>query len=166
MAKSTRGGKRRDGKSQARQAEPNVYPVTDALRFLLHELETKLGLFPPNTGFDGYGRFHAPVLLPPNEAVPPGMRELFAADLAALDRIGKSSERCYAQAIPPLKVYCLPYYYFDGFNAVLYAERDGKFFAAWKEQEMHADRSPADIVAPGPFADFQGVFRSAVSISD
>lgn len=166
MAKEPPGKKQENGKAGARRVRGKTYTVTAPLRFLLHQMEIRLGLFPPDTGFDGYGRFHAPVLVAANEPVPAGMRSVFGEELGALARIGKGTEGCRAFDLPPLKLYCLPYYYFDGFNAIVYAERGGKMFAAWKEQEMHAEGSPQTIAAPGPFEEFQGVFREALSLPD
>jgi len=148
----------------ARGGAPVEHAVTEPLRLLLHEVETRLGLFPAHTGFDGYGRFHAPVLLPPNAPLPAPMGKLFATELGALERIGKPTARCHAAALKPLKVYCLPYYYYDGFNALFYAEQQGSFFAAWKEQETNAETSPTIILAAGPFEKLQPVLRRVVAL--
>ncbi len=141
-----------------------AYAVTAPLRFLLHQVEAKLGLFPPETGLDGHGRFHAAALLEVNSELPSAMASVFEEELAGLGRIGKKTGGCHGSSLPPLKLFCVAYYYFDGFNALLFAEKGGNFFAAWKEQEMHAERSPETILAPGPFDEFQTVFSQVLSL--
>ncbi len=147
-----------------RDTRAATHAVTDPLRFLLHQIEMRLGLFPPGTGFDGHGRFHAPALPEVNSELPPAMASVFEEELACLGRLGKKPNDCHVSSLPPLKLFCVAYYYFDGFNALLFAEKNGKFFAAWKEQEMHAERSPETILAPGPFDEFEAVFGQALSL--
>lgn len=165
MAKGRGEKKQSRGPGGARKPlgeAPGEIQVTGGLRALLHRLETRLGLFPADSGFGGHGRFHAPVLLPANEAIPEGMRGIFSEELAALERIGKTDGRCHGAPLKPLKLYCMPYYYYDGFNALLYAERDGKFIAAWREQEMDGEVSPTAIRTGVSHEDLQQVIQQVL----
>ena len=169
MAKG-RGGKKQPvgngGAHKPPREAPGEIQVTGGLRVLLHRLETRLGLFPADGGIDGHGRFHAPELLPANEAIPEGMRKIFSEELASLARIGKEAERCHAAPLKPVNLYCLPYYYYDGFNALLYAEREGKFIVAWKEQEMDGEGSPKAIRSAVSHGELQQVIQDALEYTD
>ena len=76
-----------------------------------------------------------------------------------LDRIGKPIDRCHMLELPPFKLYCLPYYFFDGFNALLYLEHEGDYGAAWKEQESDDERSPLQVLTPGSLVQFQKMLQ-------
>lgn len=136
--------------------------LSGTFRALLHRLEDKLGLFPAENGPEGHGRFYAPVLLPPNKDVPEAMRMLFEPEFAALERVGKSVGQCHARRLHPLVVYCLPYYYYDGFTALLYAEQDGQVLAAWKEQEVEGEGSPATVRTLAQSGKFQASIQEAL----
>lgn len=162
-----KGGGKKQGKDKSasprtKDAAPNVFDVTARLRALLNRLETRIGLFPESDGTHGHGRFHAPALLPATGAVPGGMRRIFPDELAALERIGKPADRCHSREVASLVVYCLPFYYYDGFNAVLYVERGGEFFAAWKLQEVNGESSPSEIQARSGSEDIQQALREAL----
>jgi hypothetical protein len=150
---STRGGKPDPGKE---------IRLSGALRAMLHRLEDKLGLFPADSGSEGHGRFHAPVLLPSNKDVPEAMRALFEPEFAALERLGKAVVQCHARSLKPLILYCLPYYYYDGFTALLYAEQDGQVLAAWKEQEVEGEGSPATVRSSVQPREFQASIQQAL----
>lgn len=166
MTMARGGGKKQvKGKSSSRrtkEAAPKVFEVTAGLRALLNRLEARIGLFPESDGTHGHGRFHAPALLPANGAVPAGMRSIFQDELAALERIGKSADRCHSREVASLVVHCLPYYYYDGFNAVLYVERGGEFFAAWKLEEVKGEGSPSEMQARGGSGDIPRALREAL----
>lgn len=135
------------------------------LREALHRLSGILGLFPEGDGLEEGGRFRAPVLLHANGQVAPMMGKIFKQELATLRRIGKQEDRCHVAKLGACKMYILPYYYFDGFNALLYLEYEGKFAAAWKEQESDGDQSPMEVLAPGTIVQFQQMLQEVLANS-
>jgi hypothetical protein len=141
------------------------HQLSAPLREALHRLSGKLGLFPESDGLEEGGRFRAPVLLPANGQVAPVMGKLFKRELATLRRIGKREDRCHVAKLGDCKVYILPYYYFDGFNALLYLEHEGKFAAAWKEQESDEEQSPSEVLAPGTMVQFQQMLQKVLAES-
>lgn len=166
MAKG--GAKRQTPETRAGGGAKGVrtkrHPLSAPQREALHRLANKLGLFPDSDGLDDGGRFRSPVLLPANGDVPPRMRSIFGEELAALQRIGSPAHRCHVREFAHFKVYCLPFYYYDGFNALLYLEHKGAYGAAWKEQECSEQNSPLEVLAPGTLVQFQALLREVLEI--
>lgn len=164
-----RGGARNQNRDKPAKAKPpglkiHRHELSMPLRESLHRLANNLGLFPESDGLEDGGRFRAPVLLPANGMVPQAMRQIFAEEFGVLGRIGKPVDRCHVLELHPFKVYCLPYYYYDGFNALLYLEHKGACGAAWKEQESDDARSPLQVLTPGDLVQFQKMLRQVLEI--
>lgn len=159
MTANSRRADRRPPRPKRRPvARAREYEVTAALRQTLHEVEEKIGLFAPGEGFGAGGRFRAPRLLGGEEPIPAAMGKFFREPLAALGRVGKSSVSCHAVRLGPFTVYCLPYYFFDGFNALVFVEKEGQMMAAWREQELHPAGTPRTLTTRTPYADLREFF--------
>ncbi len=72
---------------------------------------------------------------------------LFSEDLAALARLRKPPTTCHCTEVDSYRVYCLSYFHYDGFKALMYVEREGRFVAAWKEEEVLRPDSPHTLLA-------------------
>lgn len=166
MAKGGARKQNRDKPAKGRDAGFKVHRhnLSVPLRESLHRLANKLGLFPESDGLEDEGRFRAPVLLSANTAVPRAMQQIFSEEFGALHRIGKPIDRCHALEFQAFTVYCLPYYYYDGFNALLYLEHKGECGAAWKEQESGDATSPQEVLTPGSLVQFQKLLRQVLEI--
>ena len=159
-----RGGAEKQNRDKPAKAKPtgpkpHCHQLSVPLRESLHRLANKLGLFPESDGLEEGGRFRAPVLLPANGVVPQAMRQIFVEEFAVLSRIEKPIDRCHMLELPRFKLYCLPYYYYDGFNALLYLEHEGAYGAAWKEQESDDALSPLQVLIPGSLVQFQKLLQ-------
>jgi hypothetical protein len=117
------------------------------LQARLIALEKRVGLFSEEQSFAADSRFNHPVIPPADGDAPEGMARVFAEDLAALQRLGKSAERCHQVALGPYRVHCLSYFHYDGFRALVYVERDGAFIAAWQDREVLHPDSPRTFLA-------------------
>lgn len=125
-------------------------PVGAGLRAQLRQVEARLGLLDAATVLEAGNCFRGAALLPANAPLPPVLRRLFPEALGELERLGKSVERCHARDVAGYRLFALPYYFYDGFNALLAVERDGGFVAAWRDSEAHQSYLPAPVhVAPG-----------------
>ena len=109
------------------------------LRLRILELEEEIGLqpYPPGDAARN-GRSHN--IYGHKVPTPEGMQELFASEVATMRRLGKPATQGYSVEFPPYRICCLPYYYYDGFHALLYVEKEGIFVAGWSEWET--DRQP------------------------
>ena len=141
--------------SRKNPLKPQLQPVSESVLRLLQDLEERIGLFAAGEDYRDTERFREPNLLSPNSPVPEGMRTTFAGEMDALVRLGTEASQCHAVEMSPFVVYCLPYYFYDGFNALLYVERDGELFAAWKEQELHPSGTPSHLLTATPFAELK-----------
>jgi hypothetical protein len=138
------------GKSQKgapRSSRHAVLPVGRPLQALLIGVEKKIGLFSAEGSFAADSRFNHPVILPGTEPAPAEMRALFAGELEALARLGRDPGTCHTREFPPFRVCCRSYFHYDGFRALLYLEREGRFLAAWMEQEVHQPDSPRTLLS-------------------
>ncbi len=124
-----------------------THDVGAALRTLLQHVEVRIGLLPRANAFDNGNRFQGAILLPANTVTPPDLGSLFPEELAELQRLGKSVERCHVRELERCRVLCLPYFSFDGFNALLAVEQDGRIVAAWKDAEAFQGVSPQTLHA-------------------
>jgi hypothetical protein len=146
----------------AREQAWQTHTVGAALRALLQQVEIRIGLLPRADTFDRGNRFQGAVLLPANRAAPAELRAVFPEELAELQRLGKSVERCHATKLGACRVYCLPYYFFDGFNALLALERNGKPIAAWKDSEAFQAVSPQALAARVDYTTLEGFLLDAL----
>ena len=124
-----------------------THGVGPALRTLLQQLEIGIGLLPRGDAFDNGNRFQGATLLAPNVPTPPELRSLFPEELAELQRLGKSVDRCHLRELERCRVLCLPYFSFDGFNVLVGFEQDGRLIAAWKDAEAFQGFSPQTVHA-------------------
>jgi hypothetical protein len=136
---------------RARGAEPQAaarrLAVGRPLQARLIALEKQVGLFSEEQSLVADSRFHHPVIVPGDAPVPEGMQRLFGEDLAALQRLGHAGGRCHAAELGPYRVCCVSYFHYDGFRALLYVEQEGRFVAAWKEEEVLQPDSPRLLLA-------------------
>ena len=164
-AGTARGGSRQGGRQQGGSPVERTLPVGRPLQARLIALEKRLGVFSEEQSFAADSRFNHPVLLPAERpaagagaaggeaasegraGVPEGMARIFAAELASLERLGKDPGICHATRVGPYTVYCRSYFHYDGFRALLYLEREGRFLAAWMEQEVHQPDSPRTLLS-------------------
>lgn len=154
----------------AKRSEPpargqpwQAHVVGSALRSLLQHVEVRVGLLPRADSFDRGNRFQGAVVLPANRALPAELRGVFPEELAELQRLGKSVERCHATTLGPGRIYCLPYYFFDGFNALLALEREGTLVAAWKDSEAFQAISPQSLFARVDFPTLEELLLDALA---
>ncbi|HKJ00019.1 MAG TPA: hypothetical protein VKB51_16195 [bacterium] len=117
------------------------------LQARLIALEKQIGLFSEEQSFAADSRFNHPAILPAETPLPKRMVGLFAADLEGVRRLSKPADACHATDVGPYRVYCLSYFHYDGFRALLYVERDGAFVAAWAEEEVLQPDSPRTLLA-------------------
>jgi hypothetical protein len=127
-----------------------THAVGSSLRARLHQVEVGIGMLAEPDAVGAGDRFRGAKLLPADSAVPAAFRALFPDDLGELGRLGKSATRCHAAALGAYRVFCLPYFTFDGFNALLAVEEGGEFLAAWKDLEAHQALYPREIHVRGP----------------
>jgi hypothetical protein len=154
-----------------RKREPADTPwqthvVGSALRTLLQHVEARIGLYPRPDAFDKDNRFQGAVLLPPNVAIPLEFGNLFPEELAELQRLGKAVDRCHTGQMEGSRIYCLPYFSFDGFNALLALEQDGRVAAAWKDCEAFQGFSPQAIHTRIEFSSLDDLLLGALKSSD
>lgn len=141
----TSGGRARGRK--ANDGAPRWHPVGTRVRSRLVALERKLGLFANQTGYAAESRFRVASILPRKARLPQEMRRVFAEELESLERIGLGTERCQHSEFAPYDVYAISYFHYEGFQALVYVEREGEFLAAWKEVEVELTDSPRAILA-------------------
>jgi hypothetical protein len=153
----------------AKRSEPpargqawQCHAVGAALRSLLQHVEVRMGLLPRADSFEVGNRFQGAALLPANRATPAELRGVFPEELAELQRLGKPVERCHAVQLGPCRIYCLPYFFFDGFNTLLALERDGTLVAAWKDCEALQAISPQSLYARVDFATLEELLLDAL----
>ena len=142
--------------------EPRRMPVGRPLQAALVALEQRLGLFTEQRPFGADDRFAHPAIVPDADPVPPGMAQVFAAELGALERLGKSAERCHAVKLGPYRVCCRSHFHYDGFKALVYVERDSALVAAWMDEEVLRPDSPRVLLAGTDDAGIEA-FLAAVS---
>lgn len=123
------------------------YPVGRPLQARLISLEKRIGLFSEEQSFAADSRFNHPVILPAAEPIPGTMAVIFSEDLAALARLREPPATCHCTDVGSYRVYCLSYFHYDGFKALMYVEREGRFVAAWKEEEVLRPDSPHTLLA-------------------
>jgi hypothetical protein len=136
--------------------------VGATLRSLLQQVEIRLGLLPRPDSFERGDRFQGAALLPANRATPAELRGVFPEELAELQRLGKPVERCHAATLGSCRFYCLPYFFFDGFNALVALERDGRLVAAWKDNEAFQAISPQTLYARVDFSTLDDLLLDAL----
>jgi hypothetical protein len=117
------------------------------LQARLIALETRVGLFTEEESFASDSRFNHPVIVATPHPLPPGMAQVFAVELAELARLGRPADVCHAEALGPYRVCCTAYFHYDGLKALVYVEREGRFIAAWKDEEVLQPDSPRHFVA-------------------
>jgi hypothetical protein len=99
---------------------------------------------------------------PLTAAAPAEWRHLFPQELAELTRLGKSGERCHAAQAVGCRVLCLPFFNFDGFNALLALEQEGRVVAAWQDSEAFQEASPRMVHACVAYAAVEGLLLGAL----
>ena len=129
--------KRGSAKSDDVSGKNPAYQAVDAdgiLRLRLLEFVATIGLMPhrseeesSQTGLHG--------IFQTEGKTPAGMMRVFPEEIGAMGRLGKSTARCFRMDFPPYRVYCLPYFYYDGFHALLYVEENENFLAAWRARD-------------------------------
>jgi hypothetical protein len=120
-------------------------PAGAGLRAQLRQVEARLGLLDAAAVLEPGNRFRGAALLPANAPLPPMLRALFPEELGELERLGKSTARCHARDMAGYRLFALPYYFYDGFNALLAVERDGDFVTAWRDSEAHQSYIPRQV---------------------
>ena len=139
-----------------------MHSLGASLRTLLQQVEIRIGLLPRPDGFEQANRFQGATLLPTHDPTPAELRSLFPEELAELLRLGKSVELCHKRDLGVCRVLCLPYFSFDGFNALLAVEQDGAILAAWKDMEALQGFSPQTLHARIEFAALEGLLLDAL----
>jgi hypothetical protein len=132
------------------------------LRLHMLEFQVDIGLAPGRAAEPRRKRAKARSIYDERAATPKGLLECFPEETAAMRRMGKAVNRCQVLALPPYRVFCLPYYYYDGLCSMLYVEREGEFLAAWCEREMENALKPHPVLVNGSEADFQTFLRNAM----
>lgn len=143
-----RSGRRRKGGSGP-QAGLQVHEVNEALQIRVHLLEERLGLFPRHGLFSEDSRFRGVAIPPRDTALPESMGRLFGEELAWLERMGSPAERCHHLQTQGYDLYCLGFFTYDGYKALVVVEQEGEVLAAWKEEEAAAERSPQTVLSNG-----------------
>ena len=143
-----------------------THVVGSALRTLLQHVEARIGLYPRPDAFGKDNRFQGAVLLPTNIATPVEFGNLFPEELAELQRLGKTIDRCHAGEMEGSRVFCLPYFSFDGFNALLALEHEGRVAAAWKDSAAFQGFSPQAIHTRIEFPSLDGLLLGALKRQD
>jgi hypothetical protein len=153
-------------KREPADASWETHTVGSALRTLLQHVEARIGLYPRPDAFDKDNRFQGAVLLPANVATPMEFGNLFPEELAELLRLGKTVTRCHVGRMDGSRVYCLPYFSFDGFNALLALEQEGRVVAVWKDSEAFQGFSPQAIHTRIEFASLDTLLLGALTHGD
>jgi len=161
MAKG-KGEKEKKGGSE-KTSGSETHRVGRPLQARLIAVEKKIGLFSQEQAFDADSRFNHPVILPAEARIPPGMIEVFAEELAEVQRLGNASGTCHRIDFRPYRVFCLSHFNYDGFRALLYVERNGALVAAWKEEEVAQPDSPRTLISGQSFAQVDAFLDSALA---
>ena len=119
-----------------------AHEVGQPLRSRLIAIERAIGLFSQQDSFAADSRFNHPVMLEPNSSMPQPMADLFSDDLAALDRLGRKTDICHRFDLKGCRIFCYPYFNYDGFQALVGLEKQGDFIAGWKEEEALQPDTP------------------------
>jgi hypothetical protein len=143
-------------------------PVGAGLRARLRDVAVRIGMLDAAAVLSPGNRFRAAALLPANAPVPVAMQQLFPEGLAELGGLGKAAGRCNAHDIGSYRVYALPYFFFDGFNALLAVEeravkQQGEIVAAWKDSEANQSFIPKEIHVNGGAAALERFLKTALS---
>jgi hypothetical protein len=126
------------------------------LRLRMLEFRVDIGLMPGRAGESrGQGRS----IYDEKAATPKGLLACFPEEVNAMRRLARPVNRCFALALPPYQVFCLPYYYYDGLCALLFVEWNGEFIAAWCEREMVNALAPHPVLVNGTEAELQAFLR-------
>ena len=132
------------------------------LRLHMLEFQVDIGLAPGDAAGTRRKRARARSIYDERTATPQGLLECFPEETAAMRRMGKALNRCHVLALPPYRVYCLPYYTYDGLCSMLYVEEEGEFLAAWCERETGNALKPHPVLVNGTEADFQTFLRNVM----
>ena len=153
--------RRGNGRRKSAAAPGKRLIVEGPLRLRMLELHAEIGLFPGESPEPRKGRNKRRGIYDEQGPTPEGLSDCFPGELAALRGLGKPADRAYAIELDPYRIFCLPFYYYDGLYALLYVEEQGAFLAAWCEQEMENPLAPHDVIVNGSEEDFQAFLRHA-----
>ena len=117
-----------------------VLEIDGILRMRVRELEEVMGVLPLHREAAERKGGSTSSIYDRMGATPGGMAGRFPDEIAVMRRMGKTVDECYVMEFKPYRVSCLPYFYYDGFHALLYVEKQGEFAAGWRALE--SDRIP------------------------
>lgn len=139
-----RGGKAKDAVGSA-LGDTEVRLVGAGLRAQLRQVGARIGMLDAAALLSPGNRFRAATLLSPNAPLPPALGHFFPEELAELGRLRKPTARCHLHAIGAYNIFALPYFFFDGFNALMAVEDSGGFLAAWQDSEANQSFVPKEM---------------------
>lgn len=145
MARSATGEERRGGARSGGRRSGKRVEIGGALLLRLLEFEAEIRLLPAGQERQPKRGRGTRSIYDGKSPTPEGMSRRFPEDLAAMRRMGRPTNRCYTLDFGPYRLHCLPFYYYDGFHAMMYVEKDGQFVAAWSEWEVERPPHPHHV---------------------
>ena len=152
---------RGNGRRKSAQAPGKRLIAEGPLRLRMLEFHAEIGVFRGESPEPRKGRSKRRGIYEEQAPTPEGLSDCFPGEMNALRGLGKSADRAYAIDLDPYRVFCLPFYYYDGLYALLYVERKGAFLAAWCEREVDNPLAPHEVIVDGNAEDFQAFLRHA-----
>ena len=117
-----------------------VLEIDGILRMRVRELEEVMGVLPLHREAAERRGGSLSNIYDRMGITPAGMAARFLDEIAVMQRMDKAVDKCYVTDFKPYRVSCLPYFYYDGFHALLYVEKQGEFAAGWRH--LASDRIP------------------------